>query len=689
MGDGAGGPAGTLADRLSETRRKSFTGRRGERALFAAALAGDSGAFSVLYLYGPGGIGKSTLLHQLASDARDAGRPVTELDARLVDATPQSFEAAAGPLAVGGSVLLIDTFEKCQGLETWLSQRFLPRLPSDAIVVIASRCAPDPAWRADTAWSDALRVITLRNLDPADSAALMTARGVAAELQPSLLEFAGGHPLALTLAAEVAASGSCGPQSWAPDQDVVGTLLSRLVGELPSPQHRHALELCAHVEFVTEDLLRAALPGDTAGLFEWLRGLPFTETSPGGVFPHDIVRTALEADLRWRDPDGYAAMHYAVRPYLIGRVREAAAPDVLDATRAFLFIYRRSPAVTGYFGWWRGDDVYMDRYRGSDRPQLLAMTAEAQGPGSATLAGYWLDRQPGAFQVCRRGATGSPVAFGTWLRLTADDKPGACTDPIVTAAWAHSQAYGGPRPGEHLGLLRFMIHQAPHDGHRRHRHLSPASELMQTRVVSEWLRQQGLAWSFITEPGPGYWRDQLEITEHGPISARPEVGGRSYALFAHDWRRAPLEPWLDRQSARAVAGSGTVAADEPIAFPVLSRPEFDQAVRAALRSLHSAALAGNVLARSRLAAHRGGQGQPEVLRELLTGMIGSMSTDPKEAKLHRVLDATYLRPAPTQEAAAALLRLPFSTYRRHLANGLELVSDRLWARELGAGDLRG
>jgi hypothetical protein len=116
---------------------------------------------------------------------------------------------------------------------------------------------------------------------------------------------------------------------------------------------------------------------------------------------------------------------------------------------------------------------------------------------------------------------------------------------------------------------------------------------MQIRVVSEWLRQQGLAWSFITEPDPDCWRDQLEITEHSPIGARPDVDGRSYTLFAHDWRRAPLEPWLDRQSAQAVAGSGTVVADEPAAFPVLSRPEFDHAVRAALRSLHSDVLAGS------------------------------------------------------------------------------------------------
>src|ERR1700704_3269036 len=157
-GDGGVRPVGTLAERLRETRQKSFTGRRGERALFAAALAGDSGSFSVLYLYGPGGIGKSTLLQQLASDGRSAGRPGTAVDARLVDATPQSFEAAAGELAAAGGVLLIDTFEKCQGLETWLSQRFLPRLPSDAIVVIASRCPPEPAWRGGPARGRALAV---------------------------------------------------------------------------------------------------------------------------------------------------------------------------------------------------------------------------------------------------------------------------------------------------------------------------------------------------------------------------------------------------------------------------------------------------------------------------------------------------------------------------------------------------
>ena len=52
-----------------------------------------------------------------------------------------------------------------------------------------------------------------------------------------------------------------------------------------------------------------------------------------------------------------------------------------------------------------------------------------------------------------------------------------------------------------------------------------------------------------------------------------------------------------------------------------------------------------------------------------------MRADPRGEKLARALDRTYLRPAPTQEAAAELLGLPFSTYRGHLTRGVERVVD--------------
>ena len=74
------------------------------------------------------------------------------------------------------------------------------------------------------------------------------------------------------------------------------------------------------------------------------------------------------------------------------------------------------------------------------------------------------------------------------------------------------------------------------------------------------------------------------------------------------------------------------------------------------------------------------------LRALLEDAVTAATADPRDARLARALDRTYLRPAPTQEAAAELLGLPFSTYRGHLSRGLERVTDLLWERELYGQD---
>ncbi|PZG04024.1 ATP-binding protein, partial [Nonomuraea aridisoli] len=108
---------------------------------------------------------------------------------------------------------------------------------------------------------------------------------------------------------------------WTPRQDVVAVLLDQLVGEVPSVAHRRALEVCAHAYVTTEDLLRAVLAEDAGSLFGWLRGLPFVESNGLGLFPLAVVREVVEADLRWRDPEGYAVMRDRVRAYLAERVR--------------------------------------------------------------------------------------------------------------------------------------------------------------------------------------------------------------------------------------------------------------------------------------------------------------------------------------------------------------------------------
>ena len=62
----------TVADRLRQARRRRFVGRTDELDLFRTALTSDESDFTVLFVHGPGGIGKTTLLGALAEAASGA-----------------------------------------------------------------------------------------------------------------------------------------------------------------------------------------------------------------------------------------------------------------------------------------------------------------------------------------------------------------------------------------------------------------------------------------------------------------------------------------------------------------------------------------------------------------------------------------------------------------------------------------
>ena len=89
-----------LGQRLERERARRFVGRAAGLELFAARLqaaaAGDTAwdLFSVLWVHGPGGIGKSTLLGAYAETALNAGFTVAHIDARRIRPTPAGIQAA-------------------------------------------------------------------------------------------------------------------------------------------------------------------------------------------------------------------------------------------------------------------------------------------------------------------------------------------------------------------------------------------------------------------------------------------------------------------------------------------------------------------------------------------------------------------------------------------------------------------
>ncbi|MEV1178565.1 hypothetical protein [Nonomuraea sp. NPDC049784] len=148
-----------------------------------------------------------------------------------------------------------------------------------------------------------------------------------------------------------------------------------------------------------------------------MRRLPFVESCSLGLCPHDMVRELLEADLRWRDPEGYAVMHDRIHAHLAERVRTASDVDVLGAVAALLYLHRGNRAPADFHGRHDEGEFQEEVLREEDVGALLRVATAAEGAASAGCAAFWVERQPEAFRVYRRTETGEPAAFPAWLRL--------------------------------------------------------------------------------------------------------------------------------------------------------------------------------------------------------------------------------------------------------------------------------
>ncbi|MFE0474868.1 hypothetical protein ACFW2V_24995 [Streptomyces sp. NPDC058947] len=646
----------------------AFAGRTGPLTAFARALddAASSGIATVLYVHGPAGIGRTALLQRFAALARDAGHPVVEglTGGANQDGWPPS-----------GAVLLVDDVDRLRGPDGSLPPGLLPRAGRGTVTVVAGEYGPDTAWRVAAAGVARSRVLALGPLGDDEARLALAGTGLPAEGVEAVADFAGGHPLALTLAAAAWLEGSF--RDGRPPQDVVLALLDHVVGEVPESAHRQALEIAAHSRWTTEDLLRAALTESGAAparVFDWLRRRPFALAERHGVSLPPFVRDLLDADLRWRDPSGYRALHERIRGHLLDRIRHALPHQVLSATLAFTYLHRRNGFVSRFVTW-EDDGRYRElRYRPEMRDEVLALVAETEGDDAAAATADRLDDRPRAFRVYWDTATGTPAAVLGTLRCE-DSGAEPPDDPVAAAALRHTRANRPLRPGEQLALLRVY---APASAHRA---ASSLMDLIVHRILVSFMRETP-AWSFVATASESFLAPLLRYIDQRPLRPLVGVDGTSLTLYAHDWRAVTIERWMEvghlaelagpegRPAARPRSGSG--------ALTVLTREEFDGAVLAALTAWRRPdVLAGNPLLRTRLVAGRGGD-PVEALREVVTEAVDTLATDPRAQKYHRALLTGFLQGSPTREAAAERLGLPLSTFRRHMSRGLERVRAALW-----------
>ena len=81
-----------IADRLNAARRRRIVGRASECALFREALETPELPFYVLSVFGPGGIGKTSLLSAYAQICAELQIPVCMLNGQDMEPSPDFFQ---------------------------------------------------------------------------------------------------------------------------------------------------------------------------------------------------------------------------------------------------------------------------------------------------------------------------------------------------------------------------------------------------------------------------------------------------------------------------------------------------------------------------------------------------------------------------------------------------------------------
>ncbi|MFI9588453.1 tetratricopeptide repeat protein [Streptomyces sp. NPDC052236] len=235
--------------------------------------------------------------------------------------------------------LFFDTYERTSPfLDTWLrdlitSDRY-GELPAEVVATMAGQGTLDT-----NCWADNIDFVTDLPLVPfteAEARQLLAAKRVVGEdVVQAVLRLSGGLPvLVSTLAASLAgnAESANGADADSVD-DPSATAVERFLKWERDPVRRSAALEGALPRRLNEDIFQAAVEGDAAGLFGWLRSLPFVSDRGGRAQYHDVVREPMLRLQRNSSPQRWRAAHTRLA-HSFGRWREAAG-DGLEPGEAW------------------------------------------------------------------------------------------------------------------------------------------------------------------------------------------------------------------------------------------------------------------------------------------------------------------------------------------------------------------
>jgi hypothetical protein len=653
--------ARTLGDRLEGRDEERLVGRAAELAVFDALFVDEPPA-SVVHVHGPGGIGKSALLRQVARLGAERGWSPWRIDGRELAPVPGELEAVvASAAAEERPLLLIDTYERMAALDGALRRWLLPSLPERAIVVLAGRERPGPEWSQDR-WEHVVRMMPLGPLGEAEGRRMVQAQGIGDDATASaLVRWSEGSPLALALASEVARREG----GWdVPDLDrhpqLVETLVHRLAATRPDgDRHDDVTAVAAIARVTTASMLADVLPGIAPNDAQaWLRAQAIAEPVGDGVAMHELVRRAMRAQLRTQRAGRERELRRRVADHLFAHAMAGEPRLMVDLAELI-----DDPALRWGFGADAGSGLRPDdlrageldapaghvRARAGDAWWTATRALAAGAPEHFVVARDQEDELCGLAIACTP-AGASPAALadpylGPWIRHARAELPDG--NALV---WRDALDLTAPERGDLGSRVLAVVNTAAilRSGLPNPRFFYLPINPVNTASLA-FARQAGARHVPGLDVQVGSVVHECHLIDHGPAGV---LGAQRDTIYA--------ELGLSRPAGMAAVRAGTAA----------TVTEDD--VRGALRDLDRP----SQLASSPLAAVVGGDEPAAAVRALLEdALAGAFGAGRDEKLLHDVVVWAYTVHDATHDEAAHALHVSRATYFRRLSLATERVCD--------------
>ncbi len=653
-------------------------------------------------LVGPGGIGKTTLAHWLATRALERGGTVAWVSGEQVAPNPEAVlngirfsseivdRVTLDDLGRGErrDLLVIDSFEKLRPICGWLFGELLGEIGPNLLVLLATRERLAPADAAHMGVPGPFLEIDVGPLDETHAHALLLGCGVPHEQLESIYSFAGGHPLALRLAADRSLAGAPGLDG-SDRARVIDALVESFVAHVPSPMYAKALYAAAVAPFIDQPLLAAMVGSDGAGeQFGWLTRSAFMEQTALGISPHALVRAFLFADIQRRDPELLLTLQSRLVDGLMPRLVASDISTAHDVYLQAVYAQRNRPQVAHYGALELAKRCTVVPLNGGALGQVRALVSRFEGPAGLRSFDAWSHQE--AFSAAILGEAENVESFQRVIRVARDADESELTDPLIRDSW-RAWRHREPPPDEgDLFLFRWFMESESHNG------LTPAmGHLFTLGPLLTLPRMTNLVHiAFVVSP-PERW---------GPLAAsfqlvwdegrETEFAGRRYChsygslrrMAGADWGKRDVGPRLLRNLLYQQFGLPLSSEEMPAepAAPALTLDSLSRALPGFLSELQLP----TAQHRSPITEALMRRGVPCDRSSLIAWTeagIEALASAQRTARYAAVLRATYLSTSPKQLAAAGDLGLPFGTYRYQLRKGQELLARELW-NQLAARD---